>query len=187
MQTSRRAYAVATIIALLIALTAAFYKFVVESPPESLRAIPLLGEINSDHAHTSLMIMVGDRPINFCDPKFMVKSPLVHFEENNCFVVHKHATGVTLQTFLPSIGVTLTSECLELPSAPSVCNEGVRRLRVVYNGTEIPVSELAYRELRNNDHILINYGAEDDLKLRFKYNQVPNIPTHINQPFLGSQ
>lgn len=172
------------LIALSLALGAAYYKFFVESSPASLRDIPVVGEVNSTHAHASLMIMIGDRLISFCDPKFMVKSPLVHFEENNCFVVHKHAIGVTIQTLLPSIGVALSPDCLTLSSGESVCNEGVRRLQVIYNGTKIPVEELTYREIKNNDHVLVNYGAEDELKLRYKYNQVPNIPAHINQPFI---
>ena len=114
--------------------------------------------------------------------KYMLKSKSVHMEDGNCYVIHKHATGVTLPTFFHSIGVELSASCIETPAEGKFCNDGTKTLRAVINGKEMPISDLPYYELQNNDHILINYGPEEGLTLRFKYNQVPPIPVDVNEP-----
>lgn len=173
--------AIATVAAVLIAGSAAAYRFFLVADPLPDRPVPEIGSPGSTHAHASMLIMVNDRMIDLCKPAYMLKSDIVHFEDNNCHTIHKHATGVTVATFLETIGITATSDCLVVEGV-SYCREGERRVRVVYNGAEIAPEELRYREIRNNDHVLINYGADDELKLRFKYNQVPNIPLDVNKP-----
>ncbi|MDO8521286.1 MAG: hypothetical protein Q7S52_04175, partial [bacterium] len=145
------------------------------------REVPVLGAPGSTHAHASLLIMIGSRAVSFCDPKFMLKNPLMHFENDNCTVIHKHATGVTLPTFLKTLGVELTSRCITIPDEKKQCNGEGKILRVVYNGKEVPVEDLSYHELENNDHILINFGPEEGAELKFKYNQVPTIPLEVNE------
>lgn len=125
--------------------------------------------------------MIGDRVVSFCDPKYMLKNPLVHFENDNCAVIHKHATGVTLPTFLQTLGVEMTSRCITVPDLGKQCNGEGNVLRVVYNGEEVPIADLSYHELENNDHILINFGKEVGASLKFKYNQVPVIPLDVNE------
>ena len=168
-------------IALIIASLAAYYKFVLAVPLPPPRTIPVVGVPGSTHTHATMYVMIGDTVINFCSPKFMLKSPLTHFEDNNCIVVHKHATGVTLQTFFKSIGVTLDPKCLMVPDRTPYCVDSEHKLSVVINKKEISVGELNYYELRNNDHILINYGPEMGDDLLFKYNQVPDVPLDVNK------
>jgi hypothetical protein len=178
----RSAYFVAWTLALLLVGIASVYKFYVLHPPETPREIPKLGALGGTHAHASFLLMVGKEAVDFCDPKYMLKSKVAHFENNKFFVVHKHATGVTLPTFLNTIGVILSARCVEIPSVGTFCNEGERALRAVVNGAEVEISELPFYELRNNDHILLNYGPEKGADLRFKYNQVPMIPLDVNEP-----
>lgn len=178
-------YIIATLVALFIAGSAAVYKFVIEEPPRVPHVLPILGQAGSTHAHVSLLIFVGDKPLNFCEPRFMLRSPFVHFEDNNCQVVHKHATGVTLPVFFKTIGVELTSACIALPfNNERYCNSGKKHLRVLINAKEVAIDELPYYELQNNDHILVNFGPEEGAFLRFKYNGVPNIPQDINEPLV---
>lgn len=178
----KRLYVAAIIIALLFSGSAFVYKFFIVTAPVSARTIPGLGIAGSTHAHASMLIMIGNRVVNFCDAKYMLKSPLAHFEDNNCYVIHKHATGITLVEFLRSIGVDLTTKCITIPGEEKHCTDETNVLRVVINGGEVPLVELSYYELRNNDHILLNYGPEVGSMLRFKYNQVPVIPVDINEP-----
>lgn len=173
---------IALLLALFIAAGAFAFKFYIETPERPTRVMPVLGVPGSDHAHASMLIFIGTRSVNFCDPKFMLKHALVHFEDDNCTIIHKHATGVTLPTFLKTLGVALSGSCIVLSDGVKHCNEGANVLRVVYNAEEVPIGELVYHELRNNDHILINYGPEEGATLRFKYNQVPHIPDDINEP-----
>ncbi len=179
-------YIVASLVALFFAGSAALYKFVFEEPPRAPHVLPILGKAGSTHAHASLLIFIGEKAINFCEPRFMLRSPFVHFEDNNCQVVHKHATGVTLPVFFKTIGVELTSACIALPfNNEHHCNNGKDHLRVMINTKEVPIDELTYYELQNNDHILVNFGPEEGAFLRFKYNEVPVIPTNINEPMVG--
>ena len=176
----------AWVIAVVIVGSAFLYKNFTDVLPPVLREVPALGEPGSTHIHASLLVMIGDRAISFCDPKYMLKNPLMHFENNDCTTIHKHATGVTLPTFLKTIGVELSNLCITIPKEEKRCTGGGNTLRVVVNGSEVPIEELSYRELKNNDHILINFGSEEAAALRFKYNQVPNIPLDVNEPVTGA-
>ncbi len=171
----RSPYVLAVLIALAVINISVLFKFVLDEPFAPPRIPPVLKEPGSVHSHTSLLVMVGNRSVSFCAPAYMLRSQAVHFENNNCFVVHKHSKGVTLQTFFESIGVVLNDQCLTIPNEGNFCTNGKNVLRVILNGEEIPTSELAYYELKNNDHVLVNYGFESGALLRFKYNQVPMI------------
>jgi hypothetical protein len=184
-RSSWRPYIIASLIALLIAGSAALYKFAYEEAPRTPHVIPVLGKAGSFHGHASLLLFIGNKPMNFCESRFMLRSPFVHFEDNNCQVVHSHATGVTLPVFFKTIGVELTSACIALPfNNERHCNNGKDRLRVVINTKEVSIDELPYYELQNNDHILVNFGPETGAFLRFKYNGVPNVPMDINEPLV---
>lgn len=178
-------YIIAIIVALAISGGAFVYKFFIAVPPPVPREIPSLGIPGSAHKHASLLLMIGNRVVDFCDAKYMLKSPLAHFEDGNCYVVHVHATGVTLVTFLKTIGVEVTSQCVVIPGEAKHCNDAQHTLRTVVNGSEIPIPELSYYEIRNNDHILINYGPETGYMLKFKYNQVPPVPLDVNEPLVN--
>ena len=177
----RSPYVAAVSIAVVVISASVLFKFVLDEPFAPQRPFPTIAEPGSVHSHTSLLVMIGNKSANFCAPTYMLRSQAVHFENSNCFVVHKHAKGITLPVFFQSIGVELRDSCLTIPSEGNFCTNDKNALRVILNGKEIPIPELAYYELRNNDHILINYGFESDALLRFKYNQVPMIPVDINK------
>ncbi len=176
---SRAIYGFAFAVALLFAGSAAYYRFFLDTAYLAT-PVPIVGEVGSTHTHASLLVMDRDKPVSFCMQKYMLASQVVHFEDANCLVVHKHATGVTLDTFFKTINVVLTQKCLTIPDMQPLCEDGENTLRVVVNGAEVLISELPYYELQNNDHILLNYGPEEGALLRYKYNQVPNIPEGIS-------
>lgn len=185
MDFSRTPIKIATAFALVFVVIAVWYKFFYLVPAAPDRPIPVLGEPDSDHSHVSMLITLRDQTVSFCEDRFMLKSQHVHFENGNCTVVHKHADGVTLPVFFETIGVKLTDRCLELPQNPGerFCHSGPDRISVVVNGTIMSASDLTYYELKNNDHILVNYGPEEGATLRFKYNQVPDVPLDVNPPY----
>ena len=177
-----RSYIAAILIAITIAGSAFVYKFALQTPTPLARVIPVIGRLGSDHVHMSLLIMNKDKIVNFCSKEFMLRSQYVHFENNDCNVVHRHATGVTLPTFLKTIGVILSNDCLTLPNGEKHCSDNVNQLRAVVNGMEMPIDDLPYYVFKNNDHILLNYGPETASLLHYKYNQVPPIPADVNEP-----
>ncbi len=182
-----RAYIIAIVIAIFIAGSAFFYKKILWQAPILPPVVPVLGVPGSTHSHASLLVIVGASAVDFCKPQYMLRSQYVHFKDNNCLVLHKQATGVTLQTFFKTIGVELTNACLAITPTDRHCANAENKLHAVINGADVPIKDLAHYELHNNDHILINYGPEEGTLLRFKYNQVPNVPVGVNEPLAGPQ
>ena len=181
-QEEKKQYIIAAILALVIAGSAGVYKYHFEKPEVIMPSIPPVGTVGSDHAHASLVLMVNKSIVNFCTSQFMLKSQYVHFENNDCTTVHRHATGVTIPTFFKTIGVDLTSSCLTLPDSKHYCVNETDHLSAMINGKEFPIDQLSYYEFKNNDHILINYGPETGTELKFNYNSVPQIPLDVNEP-----
>ncbi len=178
----RDLYFSASVIAVFFVFTALLYRFFFMEgtpPPPLPQVIPELKEPGTEHSHAMLLVMVGDRVVSFCDPKYMLKSPLVHFEDDNCEIVHKHARGVTLPVFFKTLDVGLTVKCLSLPGEEKRCDDGAYRLRVMWNGMEVPMEDLPYREIRDDDRILLNFGAEEGAALKFKWNQVSPVPDYV--------
>ncbi len=178
----RDPYFAASVLAVVFVLTAFVYRvfFMAGTPPPTPPpVVPKLKEPGTEHSHASLLVMVGDRIVSFCDPKYMLKSPVVHFEDDNCLIVHKHARGVTLPVFFKTLDVGLTEKCLSLPGEEKKCDDGAYRLRVMWNGVEIPMADLPYREIRDNDRILLNFGPEEGAMLKFKWNQVEPVPDYV--------
>ena len=181
----KKHYIVACIVAIVIASAAAVYKYHFEKPEAILPSIPVVGTVGSDHAHASLVVMADKKIVSFCSSQFMLKSQYVHFENNDCYTVHRHATGVTIPTFFKTLGVDLTPSCLVLPASTRYCANGDSHLSAMINGKEFPIEELPYYEFKNNDHILINYGTETGYDLKFNYNSVPQIPLDVNEPLVN--
>ncbi len=183
----KRIYLISFAIAIFIASAAAVYKYGYASRAVLPEELPPIGKVGSDHAHASILVMVDDRIIDFCSPEYMLRSQYVHFEDNDCTTVHRHATGVTIPTFFKTIGVGLTGECLTIPGDKTYCDNGRSRLAAVINGEEMALQRLPHYVFRNNDHILLNFGPESGDMLRFKYNQVPQIPLDVNEPINNDQ
>ena len=183
----KKQYIIAAILALCIAGSAAIYKYHFEQPDIIQPVIPPVGTVGSAHAHVSLLVLAKDKVVNFCSSEFMLKSQYVHFEDNDCYTVHRHATGVTIPTFFKTIGVDLTQSCLILPNGTRYCASGADHMSAMINGKELPITELSYYEFKNNDHILINYGPETGVALKFKYNSVPQIPLDVNEPLVKKE
>ena len=179
---TRKQYMVAGLVALVLAGSALVYKYAFALPHTIARTIPSVGKVGSAHAHASLLVMNKDKVVSFCNPQFMLRSQYVHFENNNCTVVHRHASGVTIPTFLKTLGVELSSMCLSIPNDGKYCDNSKEHLSAVVNGKVVAISDLPYYEFKNNDHILINYGPEEGTMLKFKFNQVPPIPMDVNEP-----
>ena len=179
---TRKIYIASGLIALVLAGGALVYKFAIALPHTISHTIPTVGKVGSAHAHASLLVMNKEKVVSFCDPQFMLRSQYVHFENNNCTVVHRHASGVTMPTFFKTLGVELSSMCLSVPHDGKYCDNGKDHLIAMINGQVVAISDLPYYEFKNNDHILINYGPETGTMLKFKFNQVPPIPMDVNEP-----
>ena len=144
-------------------------------PQESLANQYNIGEFGSDHAHAAIVVIIDEKQVNFALPQFQVSSKYIHFENNNPYQIHKHATGVPLEMLFVSFG--MKDNCIS--------NEAC----VVYLNGERYYSDILQYEIKHNDRILISFGETENSKyLKYleslKIFDVPKKPSVSNKDIL---
>ncbi len=136
----------------------------------------ILGEIESAHEHMTMLIVVDGKIVNLTDDKYMLKDYYSHLEDDNGFVIHKHAKGVTLSYFLTTLGIDLTQDCITVDTGRQYCSSPTtgKILRVIVNGNTIKDPDVY--EIKHEDKILIDYSDDDEIALQFKFNTIPDVP-----------
>jgi len=109
------------------------------------------GPLGSDHAHTAIVIFINGDPINFAQEQFQLKSRYIHFENNNPYQIHRHATNVPLEMLFDSIGIDITNQCI-IVSDKSYCDE----MKFFVN--EKPRFDISNYIPNHKDQILISLG-----------------------------
>ena len=133
-----------------------------------------IGEVGSEHTHASMLFFVDGEQIDFTKDEYMLRSQHMHFENRDGTTIHKHATGVNLPLFLATLDIRLNSDCFMLDIAKEYCSDEAKKLTFIVNGEK---TEDIYRELRDGDKILVNYGDESDEELMEKFDAVPEPDT----------
>lgn len=181
-----RSIIVSFIVAILLVIGAYGYLWIsdssseVEVRPGSLQApVPVIGEEYSDHAHISFLMIIKNGIADFSSPQFMLRDRKAHFENNDPYTIHKHATGVTLPYFLSTIGFELSQDCLTTPEAETICNDGKNTWRMIVNGEE--VERFDTYELMQHDKVLLNYDDDTPTELLIKYNYVQEVPVEVDE------
>ena len=119
-------------------------------PQEILANQYSIGEFGSDHAHAAIVVIINNKQVNFAQQQFQISSKYIHFENNNAYQIHKHATGVPLEMLFVSFG--MKDSCIS--------NEAC----IVYlNGERYNFDILQY-EIMQNDRILISFGETENSK-----------------------
>jgi len=119
-------------------------------PRESLANQYSIGEFGSDHAHAAIVVIIDEKQVNFAQSQFQVSSKYIHFENNNPYLIHKHATGVPLEMLFASFG--MKDSCI----SNEVC--------IVYLNGERYYSDILQYEIKHNDRILISVGEIENSK-----------------------
>jgi len=119
-----------------------------------------LGSVGSTHTHQDFKMYVNGQMVDFSQPKYQLRSNLVHFEESNGNVIHTHATGMTVGYMLGTLNIEMTSECLSIDGV-RYCNNGNSKLKMYVNSQ--PSSEFGSYLMKDLDKILVSYGNETDL------------------------
>ncbi len=149
---------------------------------ETSTSIPTPGAVGAQHWHASLVVHVNGKVIDFQDRKYMLQSKLVHFEDDDAFIVHKHTTGVTIPYFLSTLKVFLDEKCIDfqnLETPEKYCSNASSTLRFLVNGEE--VTDPTRYEIKHNDRYLVYYGPLTGIQLKFLSNQVPVVPEFIEK------
>ena len=68
-----------------------------------------VGKFGSAHSHAALVVFIDGNQLDFGMPQFQVQSKYIHFENDNPYQVHKHATNVPLHMLFASLGIEIES------------------------------------------------------------------------------
>ena len=127
-----------------------------------------VGQFGSEHAHAALVIFVNGDELDFSHPQFQIQSKYIHFENDNPYLIHKHATDVPLEMLFASFGLKITSECVELGYEESqYCTDKDNSITILVNG--ISQSNINLYEIRHNDRILISFGDVESISEQQEY------------------
>jgi len=142
---------------------------------EQLAILYGVGEFGSEHSHAAIAVFVDGELLNFGLPKFQLSSKYIHFENDNPYIIHKHATNVPLEILFTSFGMKITSNCiiLDQDNSPETkistyCIEKDQSIVFYVNGEEYH-SNISQYVLDQNDRILISLGDEKLISKQNKY------------------
>jgi hypothetical protein len=127
-----------------------------------------VGQFGSEHAHAALSVFVNGDQLDFSHPQFQIQSKYIHFENDNPYLVHKHATDVPLDMLFASFGLKITHNCIELSyQASQYCTDKDNSMTFLVNGKS--VSNINPYEIRHNDRILISFGDLELISEQLEY------------------
>jgi hypothetical protein len=129
-----------------------------------------VGEFGSEHAHAALAVFVNGDQLDFSHPQFQIQSKYIHFENDNPYLVHRHATDVPLDMLFASFGLKITEDCIELrykADANQYCTDKNNSMTFLVNGK--PISDINLYEIRHNDRILISFGDSELISEQLEY------------------
>lgn len=66
------------------------------------------GPVGSAHEHGSITMTIDGEQVDFSESQYQLQADAFHFESGNGQIWHKHATGVTLEWAMASLGIEVT-------------------------------------------------------------------------------
>jgi len=119
---------------------------------------PDAGPLGSEHSHAGILVKIFGDAFDFSAPAYQIKSSWIHFEGNDGTTIHKHATGVKTGYLFETLRLGLDDKCFEFQDGRSFCTNEDYTLRFFINGEQ--VDDIRDYELKDDDKILVSYGAE---------------------------
>lgn len=126
---------------------------------DSISDIPVLpsgvGTLGSEHSHQGIMAMINGEMVDFGIPEYQVKDRLVHFEGQEGYTIHRHATGVPIGYFLETLGFRFNNDCISF-EGKDFCSDENNLWQFFVN--KKPVDNIQDYVGDEDDRILITYG-----------------------------
>jgi hypothetical protein len=124
-----------------------------------------VGKFGSDHTHAAVAVFIDGNQLDFGMPQFQVQSKYIHFENDNPYQIHKHATNVPLHMLFTSFGLEIKNDCINLRFVANTpekfCTDESKSLTLLLNGK--PYSSIIRYEVKHNDRILISLGNPESV------------------------
>lgn len=128
------------------------------------------GDLNDDHQHAVVIVMIDEIPVDFSQPKYQLSSPWIHYESGNGFLVHRHASGVTLGYFFETLGIEITEECISVRNSNRYCTNENFFLKYFINNNEVP--SITDYVVLDNDEVLVIYDSQKEVDFEKIMNQI---------------
>jgi len=152
------------------------------NPEERLVQQYDVGEFGSAHAHAAIAVFIDDDQINYGLKQYQISSKYIHFENNNPYVIHRHATNASLELLFSSFGMRIMAGCITL-HGELFCTEENQTLTFFVNGEEFH-SDISQYVFDHNDKIMISLGDIKSISKHMAYVeslQIPDIPKKTTQ------
>lgn len=121
------------------------------------------GKLGDEHIHASLLVSIFGDKFDFSTPNYQVKTPWIHFENQDGDTIHRHSTGVELEFLFNSMSVGVDENCFVFPDGRQFCNNEDYSLKFYIN--QQLVKDIRQYVIQEDDRILISYGSEDQLAI----------------------
>jgi hypothetical protein len=132
-------------------------------PPQNLPSPSPIDTHSDFHQHVDLRIVIDGRVVDLSSDEYqsstyVYKDEHIHLHDNNGSVVHLHKPGVTLATFLKTLDMELTDECLVTSEGKEYCplRTPEKTLQVIVNGEDR--SEKGAYQFQDLDKVLVYFG-----------------------------
>ena len=121
------------------------------------------GKLGAEHIHASMLVKIFGDKFDFSTPNYQVKTPWIHFENQDGDTIHRHSTGVELEFLFNSMNIAVDDNCFVFPDGRQFCTNEDYSLKFYVN--QQLVKDLRQYIVQEDDRILITYGNEDQLTI----------------------
>ena len=155
-----KALGILSMIGVIVAF--ACYEFVTST--NNVPGAPMnAGKLGDEHIHASLLVSIFGDKFDFSTPNYQVKTPWIHFENQDGDTIHRHSTGVELEFLFNSMSIGLDENCFVFPDGRQFCTNEDYSLKFYIN--QQLVEDIRQHIIQEDDRILITYGNEDQLAI----------------------
>jgi hypothetical protein len=127
------------------------------------------------HVHADFHIVIDDTLVDLSGDAFQTTSQQelhdhLHLHDNNGDVLHIHAENYSFTSFLESLGINLTDQCITLDNEYCANDTSVLQLYVNNEPFTKPIADYIPSD---DDRILVYYGSDDPEAITEYLNAVP--------------
>jgi len=110
--------------------------------------------LGSEHIHQGISDMIYRELVDFSLPDFQVRDRMIHFEGQEGFTVHMHATGIPGGYFLETLGFRIDKNCISFDGRDFCSDENNSWKFFVNSESTDSIQEFVGK---GSDRILITY------------------------------
>ena len=121
------------------------------------------GKLGAEHIHASMLVKIFGDKFDFSTPNYQVKTPWIHFENQDGNTIHRHSTGVELEFLFNSMNIATDENCFVFPDGRQFCTNEDYSLKFYIN--QQLVEDIRKYVVQEDDRILITYGNDDQLSI----------------------